>query len=232
MYNYMYLITTDLLLESFPDNFRPAKDPVGTFLLNSDKCVLTGTGVHSLVGALPHAPGVHSLVGGLRQVFSWSSSSGKLKQNKHIHVKSKRLMMIFILIYFRIQVIHNILSWKLIQTNQHCTLSYPIKQLIWVCVSQWLVFHIKLAIFQLNHGESKLHLMRWWCTFCTRPTHIKSTSSPWVDILFHPDTLSKFQANQSLLLFLNVASSKYQLIIVFGLTQSRTHNLPHSKRAC
>ena len=67
-----------LLLDSLPDSFKPAKDPVGTFLLNSDKCVFTGTGVHSLMGGLPHSE-FQSRSGGLVQLFSWSSSSGKLK---------------------------------------------------------------------------------------------------------------------------------------------------------
>jgi hypothetical protein len=38
-----------------------------------------------------------------------------------------------------------------------------------VCMSEWLLFNTKWAIFQLYHGVNKLHSMRW-LSLCTRPT--------------------------------------------------------------
>jgi len=29
----------------------------------------------------------------------------------------------------------------------------------------------QVSSFQLYDGENKLHSMRWWCRFCTRPPH-------------------------------------------------------------
>jgi len=74
---------------------------------------------------------------------------------------------------------------------------------------EWLLFNTKWAIMQLYHGENKLHSMKWWwCSFCTRPTHLVGffivlahwNNSPLVDNAFHSDTLFWFRANQSLIL--------------------------------
>ena len=39
-------------------------------------------------------------------------------------------------------------------------------------MSEWMLLNTKWKIFQLYHGENKLHSIKWhwWCPRCTRPT--------------------------------------------------------------
>jgi hypothetical protein len=82
---------------------------------------------------------------------------------------------------------------------------------VMLSTNQWLLFNTKWAIFQPYHGEKKLHSMRWrWCLLCTRPTFswnlivlVHLNNCVRIDMLLHSETLSWFQANQSLFLLLN-----------------------------
>jgi hypothetical protein len=62
----------------------------------------------------------------------------------------------------------------------------------------------------------------WWCSLCTRQTHlIKSlpqwNSSLWVDMWLHPETYTRFRANQHIWYVLSGEAANINLI-VFGLT--------------
>jgi hypothetical protein len=95
-------------------------------------------------------------------------------------------------------------------------------------VSKWLLFNANSAIFQLYHGENKLivnDIMMRSTLYLTNTlswiflvlTHWNN--SPLIDMLPHSDTLSWFQANQSLLFFLNTAclAEKQQIPILQSL---------------
>jgi hypothetical protein len=76
-------------------------------------------------------------------------------------------------------------------------------KILFVWMSDWLLFDAKWANCQLYHGVNRIHSMTWW-PLCTRPTHLVlvhwHNSSPRVDMLLHENTLSWFRANQYLLL--------------------------------
>ena len=62
-------------------------------------------------------------------------------------------------------------------------------------MSEWLFLNANSAIFQLNHVENTLS----WILIVLADWN----NSSWIDMLPHSDTLSRFQANQSLLFLLN-----------------------------
>ena len=100
-------------------------------------------------------------------------------------------------------------------------------------VSECLLFDTKWVIFQLYHGENKLHSMGWhWCSHCTRPTcfveflqcylpekevHEKTCLSTRTPYIF-------FWANQSLFFLLNAVFLVEKLWL--DSPGTRTHDLP------
>jgi hypothetical protein len=91
-------------------------------------------------------------------------------------------------------------------------------------VSQLLLLNVNSSIFQLYHGENKLHLNNEMM-FALHETNTLSwifivfvhwNNSPRGNMLLHSDTLSWFRANQSLLLLLNAAclAEKQQIPIL------------------
>jgi hypothetical protein len=82
------------------------------------------------------------------------------------------------------------------------------------CESQRLLFNKQF--FSYIMARTYCNLMRWcWCPFCTRSACwvwifmvlAQRNNNLWIDMSPHSDTLSRFQANQSLFFLLNVASS-------------------------
>ena len=84
--------------------------------------------------------------------------------------------------------------------------------------------------------------MRWyWGLLCTRPTRLfwifillaHWNNSTWVEMSPHLDTLSWFQANQSLLFLLNAAClvEKQLYSLWFDPIGALTNDLPHSRLA-
>jgi hypothetical protein len=85
-----------------------------------------------------------------------------------------------------------------------------------------IVLH-QVIHFQPYHDEKKLHSMKWWwCSLCTRQTHLIQSlpqwnSSLWVDMSLHPETYTRFRANQHIWYVLSGEAANINLI-VFGLT--------------
>ena len=90
-----------------------------------------------------------------------------------------------------------------------------------------IVVNIKWEMFQLYHGEIKLHFEEMMFALYHHMQLDFHRASSLIDISLHSDTLFGFRANQSLFLL----SSKYQFYSLwFYLTEDRTHILPHLKR--
>ena len=93
-------------------------------------------------------------------------------------------------------------------------------KILFVWMSDWLLFDAKWANCQLYHGVNRIHSMTWW-PLCTRPTHLVlvhwHNSSPRVDMLLHENTLSWFRANQYLLLQLKAVCQAENIKCYFFL---------------
>ena len=104
-------------------------------------------------------------------------------------------------------------------------------------VSEWVLLNANSAIFQLYHGENKVHFVldqHAELDFFLVLAHWNN--SPRVNMSFHSGTLFWFRANQFLLFLLNAAclarSNTYQFYSLwFNPTGDRTHDLPHSRRS-
>jgi hypothetical protein len=110
-----------------------------------------------------------------------------------------------------------ILYWLVFTIGRFC--------ICWV--SKWLLFNS--AIFHVYHGE-----------LCTRPTSNMLSwifivlahwnNSPWVDMSLHANTLSWFQAKQSLLFLLNAVclAEKQQISILYSMVWPDRGSNPRS----
>jgi hypothetical protein len=83
----------------------------------------------------------------------------------------------------KVNVIHNI-TWNLHRLNHV------------IGLSEWLLFNATWTIFQLYHGENKLHQTRWWWPLYNRPTLVwlfvelaHCINSSRVDMLHNSDTI-------------------------------------------
>jgi hypothetical protein len=108
-------------------------------------------------------------------------------------------------------------------------------------VSKWLLFDAKWAIFQLHHGQNKLHSMRWyWYTLC-----IETNTLSWIFVVLAQSQQSAGRHDAPLGHIILITSqpdlafstqwcvfsgeATNTKFIVFGFT--RTHDLPYSRRA-
>jgi len=119
--------------------------------------------------------------------------------------------------------------YKNLTKNHYCILWY----------SSWLLFNAKCTIFQLYHGENKLHIdeMTIMMMSALYLSNMLSWISQWNKsagrhMSLHTETLSWFWANKPLLLLLNAACKveKQQIPIYshcFCPSGVLTYDLPH-----
>jgi hypothetical protein len=83
-------------------------------------------------------------------------------------------------LYFYLRVITVFTVFRLL-TDFVClyTYEFSLSSIIittYTIVSDWLLLSAKMDIFQLYHGDNKLHSMKWylwwWCPLCIRPTRL------------------------------------------------------------
>jgi hypothetical protein len=94
-------------------------------------------------------------------------------------------------------------------------------------MSDWLLFNVKWAKFQLYHDENKLLLMRWWwCLLCNNMLSwilmvlVQWNISLWVDMSHHSDILFWFRANKLIPFYATCLEEKQPIrIIFFSLTR-------------
>jgi hypothetical protein len=90
----------------------------------------------------------------------------------------------------------------------------------WMIIGWVIVVQCRVSYFSgISLWDSYIQMRCWCCLLCTRPTQVELfivlvhwNNSLHVDLSFHMDTLSWFQANQSLLL-LNAACLAEKLAI-------------------
>ena len=106
-------------------------------------------------------------------------------------------------------------------------------------VSEWLLFNVSSAIFQLYYGENKLIFNEMMMRSALFQTNTLSwifivlahwNNSPWSDMSLLSDTLFWFRANQSLLFLLNAAClvEKQQIPILLSLVWPDRGSNPRS----
>jgi hypothetical protein len=62
---------------------------------------------------------------------------------------------------------------KKCQINRWSCYLFVSRNISFIKISERMPFNAKWVIFQLYHGENKLHSMKWWwCPLCSRPTRL------------------------------------------------------------